>query len=83
MARKLAHVCAARSLGDADEQLAGAPIDRAYLARFTLGNAGAEALLSSPYLGRLRWLRVAGGSGMSPSLREKMQQRFKAGFEMA
>jgi uncharacterized protein (TIGR02996 family) len=75
-------------LGDeAVELLAASPrlgsLRKLHLGGFTLGEVGAEALLSSPYLGRLRWLRVAGGSGMSPNLREKMRQRFRAGFEMA
>ena len=43
MARKSAYGNVARSLGDAREQLAGDPIDRTYLARFTLGNAALEA----------------------------------------
>ena len=42
MARKSAHVGAAQSLAEARDQLAGDPIDRAYLARFTLGNAALE-----------------------------------------
>jgi HPt (histidine-containing phosphotransfer) domain-containing protein len=42
MARKSAHSNVARSLGHARDQLAGDPIDRAYLARFTLGNAALE-----------------------------------------
>ena len=42
MARKSAHVGAARPLGETREQLAGDPIDRAYLARFTLGNDALE-----------------------------------------
>jgi HPt (histidine-containing phosphotransfer) domain-containing protein len=42
LASKSAHVSAARSLGDSCDQLGGNPIDRAYLARFTLGNAALE-----------------------------------------
>src|SRR4029079_7040309 len=39
MARKPAHGSAARCLAQDRDQLAGDPIDRAYLARFTLGNS--------------------------------------------
>src|SRR6185436_3133580 len=42
LASKSAHVSAARSLGDSCDQLGGNPIDRAYLARFTLGNSALE-----------------------------------------
>ena len=43
MARKSAHGSVARPPADARDQLAGEAIDRAYLARFTLGNAALEA----------------------------------------
>ena len=43
MARKSALGNAARSLGETRDQLAGDPIDRAYLARFTLGNSALES----------------------------------------
>jgi HPt (histidine-containing phosphotransfer) domain-containing protein len=42
MARKSAHGNVARSLDYPRDQLAGDPIDRTYLARFTLGNAALE-----------------------------------------
>ena len=42
MGRNPAHIDAARSGGEARDRLAGNPIDRAYLARFTLGNAALE-----------------------------------------
>jgi HPt (histidine-containing phosphotransfer) domain-containing protein len=43
LARKSAHGSVARPPVDARHQLAGDAIDRAYLARFTLGNAALEA----------------------------------------
>jgi HPt (histidine-containing phosphotransfer) domain-containing protein len=42
MSTKSAHGNVARSLADTRDQLAGPPIDRVYLARFTLGNAALE-----------------------------------------
>ena len=42
LARKSALGSAARPLADARDQLVGDPIDRTYLARFTLGNAALE-----------------------------------------
>ncbi len=43
MANKSAHDGVAWSAADAGDQLAGDAIDRAYLARFTLGNAALES----------------------------------------
>jgi HPt (histidine-containing phosphotransfer) domain-containing protein len=42
LARKLAHNCLARGLGEAEDRLTGDPVDLAYLARFTLDNAALE-----------------------------------------
>lgn len=42
MARKSAHGCATRSWTGPLEETSGDPIDRAYLARFTLGNTALE-----------------------------------------
>jgi len=42
LAGKSAFSCVARSLSDAQNRLAGDPVDLAYLARFTLGNPALE-----------------------------------------
>ena len=42
MARKSALMSTARSFADSGDRLAGDPIDRAYLARFTMGNSAIE-----------------------------------------
>ena len=43
MSKKSVRASVARSPADAGDQLAGEAIDRAYLARFTLGNAALES----------------------------------------
>ena len=42
MGKKTAHKNTARPVADSGDRLAGPPVDRAYLARFTMGNAEVE-----------------------------------------
>jgi uncharacterized protein (TIGR02996 family) len=49
---------------------------------FALSDAGLEALLASPHLAGLRWLRLPGGPGISPNLRDRLRQRFRERLEL-